>query len=127
MDEKDEQILQPMKDTGVDTFLIPADVTTYSKVIHETENVDERRLILERSAGLINIDQVPQLETQCMHLAGISDSEFDLDLILALKAKGMARWPARHDPIQHGMGSGLFRPAAHPRAIHEHQVRGETS
>ena len=88
MSEKDIEILQPMKDVGIDTFVVPAEETTYSRVIHETENVDERRLVLQRSAGLIEIDHVPPLETQCMHLAGISDSEFDLDLIKALKAKG---------------------------------------
>ena len=88
MSEKDIDILQPMKDVGIDTFVVPADETTYSRVIHETENVDERRLILQRSAGLIEIDHIPPLETQCMHLAGISDSEFDLDLISALKEKG---------------------------------------
>jgi sugar/nucleoside kinase (ribokinase family) len=88
MAKKDEHILQPMKDAGVDTFLIPSGETTYSRVIHESENVDERRLILAKSAGVIPIADVPRLETQCAHLAGISDTEFDMALMQGLKSRG---------------------------------------
>ena len=34
MAKKDENILQPMIDAGVDTFLIPSEETTYSRVFH---------------------------------------------------------------------------------------------
>lgn len=88
MAKKDENILQPMKDVGVDTFLIPSAETTYSRVIHESENVDERRLILAKSAGLIPISDVPRLQTRCAHLAGISDTEFDMTLMQGLKSRG---------------------------------------
>ena len=88
MSEKDANILQPMKDVGVDTILIPAEETTYSRVIHESDNMDERRLILSKSAGFININDVPELESERVHLAGISDTEFDMDLIQGLKARG---------------------------------------
>jgi sugar/nucleoside kinase (ribokinase family) len=88
MARQDEHILQPMKDVGVDTYLIPSDETTYSRVIHESENVDERRLILARSAGLIDIADVPPLQTRCAHLAGISDTEFDMPLMRGLKSRG---------------------------------------
>jgi sugar/nucleoside kinase (ribokinase family) len=88
MAPKDEEILQPMKDVGVDTYLIPSDETTYSRVIHESENVDERRLILAKSAGLIDIADVPPLQTRCAHLAGISDTEFDMPLMKGLKSRG---------------------------------------
>ena len=88
MAEKDEHILQAMKDVGVDTYLIPSEETTYSRVLHESENMDERTLTLVKSAGLISIADVPQLETTCVHLAGISDTEFDMDLMKGLKARG---------------------------------------
>ena len=88
MAEKDEHILQAMKDVGVDTYLIPSEETTYSRVLHESENMDERTLTLVKSAGLISIDDVPQLDTTCVHLAGISDTEFDMDLMKGLKARG---------------------------------------
>jgi len=88
MAEKDEHILKAMKDVGVDTYLIPSEETTYSRVLHESENMDERTLTLVKSAGLISIADVPQLETTCVHLAGISDTEFDMDLMKGLKARG---------------------------------------
>jgi len=88
MARKDENILQPMKDVGVETYLVPSDVTTYSRVLHESENVDERKLTLVKSAGLISINDVPTLSSTCVHLAGISDTEFDMALMKGLKSRG---------------------------------------
>jgi sugar/nucleoside kinase (ribokinase family) len=88
MAKKDEEILQPMKDLGVDTYLIPSAETTYSRVLHESENVDERKLTLVKSAGLISLDDVPELSSTCVHLAGISDTEFDMPLMQGLKSRG---------------------------------------
>jgi len=87
MAQKDESILQPMKDLGIDTFLIPSEETSYNRVLHESENVDERTMTLIKSAGLISIDDVPALDSTCVHLAGISDTEFDMALMKGLKAR----------------------------------------
>ena len=84
----DEEITQPMKDLGVDVFIIPADCTTYSRVIHRSDNVDERDITLIKTAGLMKIEDIPDLETEFYHLGGISDSEFDMVLIDGLKARG---------------------------------------
>ena len=88
MDPKEEHITQPMKDLGVDVFIIPADCTTYSRVIHRSENVDERDITLMKTAGLIKIEDIPELDSEFYHLGGISDSEFDMALIDGLKARG---------------------------------------
>lgn len=90
MAEKDEAILQPMKDLGIDTFLIPSEETSYNRVLHESENVDERTMTLIKSAGLISINDVPALDSTCVHLAGISDTEFDMALMEGLKARNYA-------------------------------------
>ncbi len=87
MAKKDEAILQPMKELGVDAFLIPSVETTYSRVLHESANIDERKLTLVKSAGLIEIDDVPALESTNVHLAGISDTEFDMTLIKGLQSR----------------------------------------
>jgi sugar/nucleoside kinase (ribokinase family) len=87
MAKKDEAILQPMKDIGVDTYLIPSEETSYNRVLHYSANVDERRMTLIKSAGLISIDDVPALDTTCVHLAGISDTEFDMTLMKGLKSR----------------------------------------
>ena len=87
MAKKDEAILQPMKDIGIDTYLIPSDETSYNRVVHESENVDERTMTLIKSAGLISINDIPALESICVHLAGISDTEFDMALMKDLKSR----------------------------------------
>jgi sugar/nucleoside kinase (ribokinase family) len=87
MAPKDEAILKPMKDLGIDTYLIPSEETSYNRVVHESENVDERTMTLIRSAGLISIDDVPDLDSTCVHLAGISDTEFDMALMEGLKSR----------------------------------------
>jgi sugar/nucleoside kinase (ribokinase family) len=88
MARKDEAILQPMKDIGIDTYLIPSEETSYNRVVHESENVDERTMTLVKSAGLISINDIPALDSTCVHLAGISDTEFDMALMKGLKSRG---------------------------------------
>ena len=87
MARKDEAILQPMKAIGIDTYLIPSEETSYNRVVHESEDVDERTMTLIKSAGLISIDDVPGLDSMCVHLAGISDTEFDMELMKGLKSR----------------------------------------
>ena len=87
MSPKDEEILQPMKDLGIDCYLIPSEETSYNRVVHESENMDERTMTLIKSAGLIDIKDVPELDSTCVHLAGISDTEFDMALMKGLKAR----------------------------------------
>jgi sugar/nucleoside kinase (ribokinase family) len=87
MSPDDEEILQPMKDLGVDCYLIPSEETSYNRVVHESENMDERTMTLIKSAGIIDIKDVPELDSTCVHLAGISDTEFDMPLMKALKAR----------------------------------------
>lgn len=108
MAEKDKHILQPMKDLGVDTYLIPSAETTYSRVLHESENVDERTLTLVKSAGLITISDVPPLETRCAHLAGISDTEFDMALIKELKSRGYSLSTDMQSFVRHRTPSHLI-------------------
>jgi sugar/nucleoside kinase (ribokinase family) len=90
MAKRDESILQPMKDIGIDTYLIPSEETSYNRVLHESENVDERTMTLIKSAGLISINDVPALDSTCVHLAGISDTEFDMPLMKGLKSRNFA-------------------------------------
>ncbi len=66
----------------------PARRPPIRRVLHESENVDERKLTLVKSAGLISINDVPELRSTCVHLAGISDTEFDMPLMQGLKSRG---------------------------------------
>ena len=108
----EEKINQPMKDLGVDVYVIPADCTTYSRVLHKSANVDERDITLVRTAGLIKVEDVPQFESRFVHLAGISDSEFDMALIDGLKARGyslstdMQSFVRQITPVTHEINFG---------------------
>ncbi|MBN1430143.1 MAG: hypothetical protein JXB07_17370 [Anaerolineae bacterium] len=112
MSKEDEHILEPMREVGIDTYLIPGKETTYSRVLHETENVDERKLTIVKSAGLIAIDDVPSLNTTCAHLAGISDTEFDMALMKGLKSRGyslsvdLQSFVRQVDPVTHDIHFG---------------------
>ena len=88
---------------GVDTFLIPSEVTTYSRVLHYSANVDERKLTLVKSAGLISISDVPNLASTCVHLAGISDTEFDMALMKGLKSRGYSLSTDMQSFVRHVM------------------------
>ena len=84
----DEGLLSPMRELGIEVFAASAPETSYSVVIHPSEDVDERVLILRRSAGPFQPEDVPDIEARSLHLAGISDQEFGLGFIRALKARG---------------------------------------
>ena len=86
LDEVD--INKPMEELGVDVFVVPAECTTFSKVLHKSENVDEREITIIRTAGGFKIEDIPMLNSEIFHLGGISDSEFNMELINGLKARG---------------------------------------
>jgi len=86
----DDAILDPMRDAGIRVFPVPASDTTYSRVIHPSANVDERVLALVRDAGFFGIGDMPAERASYVHLAGISDHEFNLEFMRALKASGVS-------------------------------------
>ena len=90
MARRDENILEPMRDIGIDVFVIPAAETTYSKVVHPVADVDTREIRLIKTAGFFTVSEIPPINTRCMHLAGISDQEFSMDLINGMKDRGFS-------------------------------------
>jgi len=88
LSKKDLAITASMKEAGVDVYVIPSAETSYMEVVHPSENVDDRRMFLRHNAGFITPDEIPDIETAYLHLAGISDREFSLPLIEALHGKG---------------------------------------
>ena len=58
------------------------------RVIYPTADVDERQLFLITSAGFFRIEEMPPLEPCLVHLGGLSDQEFTLDFMEALKKQG---------------------------------------
>ncbi len=85
MEEKEAPIVQPMRDAGIDVYIVPTDTTTYNRVIHPSENVDEREMVMLRDSGFFTYDTLPEITADHIHLAGISDREFTLDFMRDLK------------------------------------------
>jgi sugar/nucleoside kinase (ribokinase family) len=88
MAPRDEYILEPLQQNGITIHVIPSAETTYMKVTHPTVDVDERQIYQLTNAGSFSLADLPPLAAQRVHLAGITDQEFDLDFICGLKEKG---------------------------------------
>lgn len=85
---RDKSILMSLRQNNVAIHVIPSVETTYMKVVHPTADVDERQIYQLANAGFFSLADVPPLATRHLHLAGITDQEFDLDFIRGLKEKG---------------------------------------
>jgi sugar/nucleoside kinase (ribokinase family) len=58
------------------------------KVVHPSADVDRRELYQLADAGVFAPADVPPMAARQVHLAGITDREFDLDLLRALRRRG---------------------------------------
>jgi sugar/nucleoside kinase (ribokinase family) len=88
MAPKDEEILEPMKRSGIAVHVVPTDVTTYMKVVHSSSDVDDREMFQLANAGMFVPSDIPALTVRQVHLAGITDQEFDLEFVRGMKARG---------------------------------------
>lgn len=88
MSRDDDHILDPMRDLGIDCVLVPTDHTTRMRVVHPCEDVDVREMDQTANAGYMQVEDMPGIESRFVHLAGITDQEFTLDLIRGLRDRG---------------------------------------
>jgi sugar/nucleoside kinase (ribokinase family) len=88
MAPKDQAILEPMLQNGIEIHSTPSAETTYMKVVHTTTDVDERQIYQLANAGFFSLKDVPPLNARQVHLAGITDQEFNLGFIRGLKESG---------------------------------------
>jgi len=86
----DEQLLQPLRDAGVECLLVPAPETSRMEVVHPSADVDVREMRLKQNAGFFAPQEIPELAGRFVHLAGISDREFTLPFMEALKNRGIS-------------------------------------
>ncbi len=89
MNPADDAILDPMRQAGIDVYVIPVSETSYMKVIHPSANVDERQMIHMKNAGFFEIGEMPELSAEYVHLAGICDREFSMEFLRGMKARGV--------------------------------------
>ena len=112
MAPKDEGILDPMRQSGIEVDVIPTEVTTYMKVVHPSADVDNREMFQLANAGLFATSDIPNLDAKQVHLAGITDQEFDLELVRGIKARGyrlsadMQSFVRQVDPVTRSISYG---------------------
>jgi sugar/nucleoside kinase (ribokinase family) len=112
MAPKDEEILEPMRRAGIAVHVIPADVTTYMRVVHPSADVDDRQMFQLANAGLFAMSDIPELAVKQVHLAGITDQEFDLEFVRGMKSRGhrlsadMQSFVRQVDPVTRGVSFG---------------------
>ena len=96
--------------------VIPSAETTYMKVVHPSADVDERQIFQLANAGFFSLADLPPLAARRVHLAGITDQEFDLDFIRGLKERGyclsmdMQSFVRQVDPVTHRLHSRMCQP-----------------
>jgi len=88
MSKEDDHILNPMRELGVECVLVPVENTTRMRVVHPCEDVDVREMDQIQNAGYMQVEDMPEIESRFVHLAGITDQEFTLELIRGLKDRG---------------------------------------
>jgi len=88
MAREDAHILKPLEEAGVDVYLQPSSETTHMRVVHPTENLDERLLYQIKNAGFFVIEEMPPLEPCLVHLGALTDREFTVEFMQGLRAQG---------------------------------------
>jgi sugar/nucleoside kinase (ribokinase family) len=91
MNPKDDAIVTSLRALGVRVHVVPTAVTTIGRVVHRSADMDTRELFVPQDAGPFTPADLPAgLRTGVLHLAGISNHEFTLDLVRRLRAAGFA-------------------------------------
>jgi sugar/nucleoside kinase (ribokinase family) len=123
MAPQDRSILAPMQQAGIEIHLVPSAKTTSMKVVHPTSDVDERELTQLASAGFFALEEIPRLTARQVHLAGITDQEFDLELVRSLR-QSVYRLSADMQSfvrqVQPGTGQIAFRDVPEKAEIARH-------
>jgi sugar/nucleoside kinase (ribokinase family) len=88
MDPRDDRILSSMRQTGITIRVVPTAATTYMRVVHPSADVDDRRMYQLANAGRFSSSDIPDLDIRQVHLAGITDQEFSLEFVRAMKSRG---------------------------------------
>jgi len=110
----ERQLIEPLQAASIDLFVEPRE-TAQIRVVHPSENVDERQIFLVERGGYFSIDDVPPLEPCLIHLGGLSDREFPLELLRALKDRGFR--------LSVDMQSFLWQVDDHTRGIELGDIR----
>jgi sugar/nucleoside kinase (ribokinase family) len=86
--KKDRYIVEALENAGIDVYLQFVQETTHMRVVHPSDNVDERLMYQTRDARFFKIEEIPSFETNLVHLGALTDREFTLKFMKKLKERG---------------------------------------
>jgi len=85
---EDSYLIEALEKADIDVYLQSASNTTHMRVVHPSENVDERLMYQTQDAGLFKIEELPSFEANLIHLGALTDREFTLEFMKELKERG---------------------------------------
>lgn len=85
--QSERRLLEPLQTAGIDLFVQDRE-SSKMRVVHPNANVDERQIFLLERGGYFCMDDMPPMEPCLIHLGGLSDHEFPMEFMRALKARG---------------------------------------
>lgn len=89
MADKDHQLCDPLRAKGIDVFIQSSVETTHQQVVHGTSDPDEREIFQTRNAGFFEHEKIIfSTRPRLVHLGGLSDQEFSMEFMSALKGRG---------------------------------------
>lgn len=88
MAEADADLLEPMNSAGIDVYVSPTSETTRSHIYYLSEDVEDRKHVLEKTAGPFSLADLPPIDARLFHLVGLNTLEFPLDFMADLRDRG---------------------------------------
>jgi sugar/nucleoside kinase (ribokinase family) len=88
MAQGDVHQLEPLRANGIDVYVQQSAETSQMRLIYPSPNVDERQVFSIKRAGFFRMEEMPPLHPCLIHIGGVSDQEFSLDFLRALKVQG---------------------------------------
>ncbi|MFH0915641.1 MAG: PfkB family carbohydrate kinase [bacterium] len=90
MAQRDTDLLEPLRTAKIDVFVSQAPETTRGHIFYLSDNADDRRHTLERSAGPFSMADLPPVKARLFHLAGVNRLEFPFNFMKDLQDRGLA-------------------------------------
>ena len=87
LSESDEHLLEPLRDAGIDVFVLPGEIGQYH-VVFPTADVDQRQGSIVKTGGDFFISDIPPFEPCLVHLCCMSGPGLQLELLRALRSQG---------------------------------------
>lgn len=90
MSPTDRDLLSPLEHAGIAVHVSPATQTTRSHIFYNSDDVDDRRHLLEASAGSFSWSDIPAIDAALFHLVGVNRVEFPLKFMVKLHERKQA-------------------------------------